>query len=275
MKRHTFYILLISAAIIFVIFRPFLPGRYDNLSIPLSFMTQIFSFSSLIFVPLGLIWLIRTKTTGIREVTQRRFLKTILIIAGLVSLIVSIGALSQNHTSLAVLFLATSFIALTRTFLNLKNERLKTEFLPLYLIIVPIVVAFARFGFIDNAVEMSRNTAIKNSETLIQSIENYQNVHGHYPISLQALHQDISPEVIGISQYFYEPNGNSYNVYFKQFSDELDADEIVMYNKLNEHYFTAHSQDILEYTGETLELRRGDRRRVQLSTPNWISINFE
>lgn len=275
MKRHTFYILLISAAIIFVMFRPFLPGRYDNLSIPLSFMTQVFSFSSLIFIPLGLIWLIRTRTTGIREVTQRRFLKSTLIIAGLVSLIVSIGPLSQNHTSLAILFLATLFIALTKAFLKLKNDNLKANFLPLYLIIVPTVVAFARFGFIDNAVEMSRRIAIKNSETLIQSIENYKRVNGHYPISLQALHYDISPEVVGISQYFYEPNGNSYNLYFKQFSDELDADEIVMYNKLNEHYFTAHSQDILEYSGETLVLRRGDRRRAQLSTPNWISIVFE
>lgn len=275
MKRHIFYIFLISAAVIFVMFRPFLPGRYDHLSIPLSFMTQIFSFTSLIFVPLGLIWLIRNKTAGIQEVTQRRFLKTTLFIAGLVSLIVSIGAFSQNHTSLAILFLTTSFFGLTRTFLKLKNNNLKPEFLPLYLIIVPIVVAVARFGLIDNAVEMSRHIAIKNSETLIQSIENYKQVNGNYPISLQALHYDISPEIVGISQYFYEPNGNTYNLYFKQFSNELDVDEIVMYNKLNEHYFTAHSQDILEYSGETLVLRRGDRRRVQLSAPNWISIIFE
>jgi hypothetical protein len=48
-----------------------------------------------------------------------------------------------------------------------------------------------------------------------------------------------------------------------------------MYNKLNEHYFTAHSQDILEYSGDTLVLRRGDRRREELSTPNWISIIFD
>lgn len=48
-----------------------------------------------------------------------------------------------------------------------------------------------------------------------------------------------------------------------------------MYNKLNEHYFTAHSQDILEYTGDTLVLRCGNRRREKLSTPNWISIKFE
>jgi hypothetical protein len=122
---------------------------------------------------------------------------------------------------------------------------------------------------------LSRNTAIRNSEALIQSIENYQKRNGHYPISLQALHYDISPEVVGVSQYFYEPNGNSYNVYFKQFSDELDAEEIVMYNKLNEHYFTAHSQDILEYTGDTLVLRRGDTHREKLFTPNWILIKFE
>lgn len=256
-------------------FRPFMPGRFDNLSIPLSFMAQIFSFASLILVLLGLLWWIKIKTTGVQELTQRRFLKTALVIAGFVSLIVSIGAFSQNHTSLAILFLVTSFITLTRTFFKLKNDGLKSDFLPLYLIIIPILVAVARFQFIDRAVEWSRDRAIKNSETLIQSIENYQMKNGHYPITLQALHYDISPEVIGISQYFYEPNGSAYNIYFKQFSDQLDAEEIVMYNKLNEHYFTAHSQDILEYSGDTLVLRRGDRRRVELSTPNWISIIFE
>lgn len=256
-------------------FRPFMPGRFDNLSIPLSFMTQIFSFTSLILVPVGLLWWIKTKTARIQELTQRRFLKTTIVIAGLISLIVSIGAFSQNHTSLAILFLATSFIALTRTFFKLKSDDRKFAFLPLYLIIIPIAIAFARYRFIGGAVDMSRNTAIKNSDTLIHSIENYQERNGHYPISLQALHYDISPEVVGISQYFYEPNGNSYNLYFKQFSNELDAEEIVMYNKLNQHYFTAHSQDILEYTGDTLVLRRGDRRREELSTPNWISIKFE
>lgn len=256
-------------------FRPFMPGRYDNLSIPLSFMAQIFSFTSLILVPLGLWWWIKTKSAGLQELTQRRFIKTTLVIAGLISLIVSIGAFSQNHTSLAILFLATSFIILIRTFLKLKNDNLVFDHLPLYLVFIPIIVALTKFQLIDRAVKFSRNTAIKNSEPLIQLIEDYQKKSGHYPISLQALHYDISPELVGVSQYFYEPNGNAYNIYFKQFSDELDVEEIVMYNKLNQHYFTAHSQDILEYTGDTLVLRRGDRRREELSTTNWISIKFE
>jgi hypothetical protein len=135
MARHLIYILLLSAIIIFIMFRPFMPGRFDNLSIPLSFMAQIFSFASLILVLLGLLWWIKIKTTGVQELTQRRFLKTALVIAGFVSLIVSIGAFSQNHTSLAILFLVTSFITLTRTFFKLKNDGLKSDFLPLYLII--------------------------------------------------------------------------------------------------------------------------------------------
>lgn len=199
MARHIVYLLLISAVIIFVMFRPFMPGRYDNLSIPLSFMIQIFSFASLIFVPLGLFWWIKIRTSDKQEVTRRRFTKLTIVIAGFITLIVSIGAFSQNHSSLAILFILTSFIVLTRTFLKLKNDDLKSDLLPLYLIIIPIVVALARFQFIESAVELSRNRAIKNSQTLIQSIENYQKRNGHYPISLQALHYNISPEVVGVS----------------------------------------------------------------------------
>ena len=99
--------------------------------------------------------------------------------------------------------------------------------------------------------------------------------NGSYPLSLQALHSDILPGIIGIKQYYYEPNGNGYNLYFKQFSDEMDVEEIVMYNKLDEHAFAAHLLDILEYSGQELTLRRGDRRRYRLSSPHWIYIKFD
>ena len=252
-----------------------MPGRYDNLSIPLSFMIQIFSFVSLIFVPIGIFWLIKTRTADKQEVTRKRFTKLTVVIAGLITIIVSIGAFSQNNTSLAILFLAISLFTLTKTFIKLNKDEVKSNSLLLYLIVIPLILVLMRYKFVSTAVQMSRATAIRNSEVLIQSIENYQKRNGYYPISLQALHYDISPNVVGIPQYFYEPNGDAYNVYFKQFSDELDMEEIVMYNKLNEHYFTAHSQDILEYEGDTLVLRRGDRRRFKLPADYWISIKFE
>lgn len=256
-------------------FRPFMPGSYDSLSVPLSFMAQIFSISGLILVPVGLLWLIIKKLSGNKEVTERRFTGVTLVVAVLIAVFVSIGAFSKNNTSLGILFLAISFFYLAKTFLKLRKEGLKPGSLPIYLIIIPIITALVRYEYIGTAVEWSRNTAIKNSEPLIQSIENFQKRTGYYPTSLQALHYDISPKVVGIPQYFYEPNGKSFNVYFKQFSDELDVEEIVMYNKFNEHYFTAHSQDILEYSGEILVLRRGDGRRFNLSTPHWIYIKFD
>ncbi|MGV8091068.1 MAG: hypothetical protein AB2L24_04300 [Mangrovibacterium sp.] len=279
MMRHIVTILLICGLIVLCMFRPFMPGRYDNLSVPLSFMTQIFSFSSLLLVPLGLIWIVLKRLTSNREVINRRFANVTLLIFGLLSLIVSIGPFSQNNASFAILFLATTFFVLTKLFLKFKkgniSEILKSHPIPIYLTIIPVIITVVRIVFIGTAVEFSRDTAIKNSEPLIQAIENYYDRNGYYPISLQALHPDIQPEVIGISQYHYEPNGDAYNLYFKQFSDELDVDEIVMFNKLNEHYFTSHSMDILEYSGEDLVLRRGDRRRFNLSTPNWIYIKFE
>jgi hypothetical protein len=67
---------------------------------------------------------------------------------------------------------------------------------------------------------------------LIEAIEKYQQTYGHYPVSLAALWPDYKTGVRGISQYAYEPYGQAYNLFFEQFSDQIGAREIVMYNKL-------------------------------------------
>ena len=245
-------------------------------------MSQLFSFAGLLLVPLGLIWLwfeiTKGKTTDSGKKTKHFVIATILI-SGIISFIVSLGALTNYNLSFGMLFLLFSFWLLIRTYLKLKREgfagNLKFNPVPLYLILIPIVVALARFIFIDAGVQFSRNYAIKQSKPLISAIEAYYAKNGNYPVSLQALHNDYHPAVIGISQYHYEPNGNGYNLYFKQFSDELDVEEIVMYNKFDNHAFSAHVMDILEYPGDELALRRGDWRRYKLSTPHWIYIKFE
>jgi hypothetical protein len=93
---------------------------------------------------------------------------------------------------------------------------------------------------------------MRQSEQLIQDIEAYHKKNGQYPLSLLSVNKDYEPSLIGIKEYHYEPFGNAYNLYFEQFSDELDIKEIVMYNKLNEHAMTSHDMDILEYSGEEL-----------------------
>ncbi len=283
MTKHIVKIISISALIIFCMFLPFLPGRYDSLAVTLSFMTQLFSLASLLLVPLGLFWLgfeiTKRKTITGPDNKTKRFAIATLLTLGFITLVVSAGALSNYNLSFGILFLVFCFCLLTRTYLKLKREgisdNLKLNPTPIYLITIPVVVALFRFTLIEPAAEFSRYYAIKKSEPLITAIEAYYTTNGNYPVSLQALHGDILPEIIGIKQYHYEPNGTAYNLYFKQFSDELDVEEIVMYNKLDEHAFAGHVLDILEYSGEELALRRGDRHRYKLSTSHWIYIKFE
>ena len=281
MTRHFIAIISITAFIVLCMFLPFLPGRYDSLSPTLSFMTQLFSFAGLLLVPLGLLWLgyeFRKQKGESKKKTKHFFIATFLTI-GFVTIIISLGALLNYNVSFGILFLAVCLSLLTRIYLKQLAKRnydhLNFNPIPLYLIIIPLIVAVVRFTLLSKGVEFSRNYAIKKSEPLITAIEAYHAKNGSYPLSLQALHSDILPGIIGIKQYYYEPNGNGYNLYFKQFSDEMDVEEIVMYNKLDEHAFAAHLLDILEYSGQELTLRRGDRRRYRLSSPHWIYIKFD
>jgi hypothetical protein len=50
---------------------------------------------------------------------------------------------------------------------------------------------------------------------------------------------------------------------------------VVMFNPRDEHRFTSHELDLLQYDGEHLALRRGDRRRTSLRQAHWMSILFD
>jgi hypothetical protein len=246
-------------------------------------MSQLFSYVGLLLVPLGLFWLwfeiTKRKTATESDKKTRRFAIATILMLGFIIMIVSVGALTNYNLSFGILFLVICFYLLTRTYLKFKRQGFSNNSgynpFPIYIITIPIVVALVRFTFITTGVEFSRNYAIKKSEPLITAIEAHYETNGRYPISLQALHPDILPGIMGIDQYHYEPNGTAYNLYFKQFSDELDVEEIVMYNKFDEQAFAAHVLDILVYSGEALALRRGDRHRYKLSTPHWVYIKYE
>jgi hypothetical protein len=121
----------------------------------------------------------------------------------------------------------------------------------------------------------SRDRAIHNSATLIAEIESFHQRRGHYPLSLQSLNPDVPTGIVGIERFHYEPNGEAYNFFFVRPHIELDAAEVVLFNLRDEHRFASHELDILQYDGEQLDLRRGDRRRTPLAQPHWISIVFD
>jgi hypothetical protein len=277
MFRHLIYNALIAGALVFLMFRPYMPGSYDQLAVTISAMVQIGSYGGLLLVLLGGIWLLSGPGKPGAEKREENFRKASLIVLGLLMIIVSLIPLAGDNPSFAIAFLVVSLGMIIHTWR--RTEELFTKdnrtMAPFYMILIPLIVVTARVLFIGEAVNHSRNIAIRNSEALIQEIENHFERYGRYPVSLQALHGDISPGVVGIKEYCYEPYGEAYNVYFKHSSQDLAADEIVMYNKRDEHAFASHRLDILEYTGNELALRRGDRRRVQLSTPHWMAISFD
>lgn len=246
-------------------------------------MSQLFSFVGLFLVPLGVFWwwLERTNrgSSGRIRRHSNRFPLITLYALALITLLISLSAMTLYNFSFGILFLLFCGTLLSRAYFKLKRKRIandpKFRPAPSYLIIIPVVVALIRFAFIDKGVQFSRDYAIKKSAPLIASIEAYYAKNGKYPISLQAIHTDILPGVIGIKQYHYEPNGAAYNLYFKQFSAAFGVEEIVMYNKLDEHAFAAHRLDLLEYSVQELALQRGDRWRYKLSTPHWIGIKFD
>lgn len=286
MILHFARITAITMLIVTCMFLPFIPGSYDNLAVTLSLMAQVFGMAGLLLVPIGLLWLIyesmkRTqkdwKLTG--KVKSCHFAIAALAASIIVAIAVSLGAFGNNNRTLGIItlvFCAYIILKLIPKLRQMKNsENKKFNPTPFYLICIPLIVLLFRFMFIVPATEFSRNYAIKKSEKLIQDIEAYYNRTGHYPLSLLSVNPDYEPSVIGIKEYHYEPYGNAYNLYFEQFTYELDIKEIVMYNKLDEHAMSSHDMDILEYTGEELTLRRGDRRKYNLPIPHWKYIWFD
>jgi hypothetical protein len=128
---------------------------------------------------------------------------------------------------------------------------------------------------LPRAADWSRDRAIRQSAALIAAIESFHARRGHYPVSLQSLNRDVPTGVIGIERFHYEQKGLAFNLFFVRQHVALDAREVVMFNPRNEHRFTSHELDILEYDGAELDLRRGDRRRTTLAHEHWISFLFD
>lgn len=86
--------------------------------------------------------------------------------------------------------------------------------LPLTLFVTSIYVSGLTRDF-------SRDFAINRTEDLIQSIEKFKLEKGKYPDSLTELTPDFisnipSPFIMGIDEYYYKKQGDTYNISFQQ-----------------------------------------------------------
>jgi hypothetical protein len=251
---------------------PYLPGRFDASAATLSFVIQVASYVSLLFVPVGIAWMVIRKRSSLWH-------RVTVGLAGLIVFVAVVSAVSVNHLSLGTIIGFASIMYLQAAFRRTEasmecTETTRPAIAP-YIAIVPVVLVAFITLVLPRAAEWSRDRAIRSSAALIAEIASYHQRRGHYPLSLQSLNRDFPTGVVGIERFHYEPNGQSFNLFFVRQHIALDAKEVVMFNPRDEHRFASHELDILQYDGEELDQRRGDRRRTRLTNPRWISILFD
>lgn len=251
---------------------PHLPGRYDASAATLSFVIQVASYASLLFVPVGLAWIVSCRRA-------RLWHRLAFMMAGFIVFVTTVAAVAVNNLAFGVILGLVAILGIQAAYLRTPADLQRVDgprsSFPLLLVCIPVVLVGFIMVALPRAADWSRDRAIQHSAALIAEIESFHERRGHYPVSLQSLNRDVPTGVVGIERFHYEPNGEAYNLFFVRPAVSLDAQEVVMFNRRGEHRFTSHELDILQYDGEQLDRRRGDRRRTTLDQAHWVSIIFE
>ena len=123
------------------------------------------------------------------------------------------------------------------------REKVEKKFnrLPVYLFSIPLT-AFLVAMFVTTPVsDFSRTYAIKQGQLLINAIENYYSEKGDYPESIEDLaNAPKHTSIMGAGGFRYEKIHNAYNLSFIQWLHFGATEEIVMYNKNDEHNVKGH-----------------------------------
>ncbi len=266
MIRHAVQIGAIAVLALASMFYPFMPGPYDRMAVPLSGMAQVLGVAGFLLVPIGIVWLFyelanrrRMSSPGPFKAKSYWFAVCALVATLVVFAGVALASM-QAGPALAIGVLMLAAYAVRRAASAMK--RLKSSGYtgfnptPLYLIIIPGMLATAHFAFLKSAVEISRNRTIIGSTQFINAIEAYRTAHGRYPPSLESVHHDYDSPTVGVERYRYEPLGQSYNVFFEHPTWPIGTQEFVMYNPRDEHVMIVHNQDLLESTQEEVDRER-------------------
>jgi hypothetical protein len=268
-------------------FYPFMPGPYDRMAVTLSGMARIFGVAGLLLVPVGMVWLIhelvkrRRRRDSVPHAVKSHWFAVCALAASLVVGVAVALASMRTGPSLAISVLILVMYGVWRTAPAVKQLKSDgyTGFnpTPLYLIIVPAIVATAQFTLLEAAVEISRDRTIMGSTRFINAIEGYRAVHGRYPPSLESVHHDYDPPTVGVERYRYEPHGQSYNVFFEHLTWPIGTQEFVMYNPRDEHVMTVHNQDLLESRQDQVDRERQFHARAarDAGAPHWKYFWFD
>jgi len=242
---------------------PFFPGSYDPVAAPLSSTARIAGGIGLLLVPFGALWLARPgRGTAIAA------LAGFSLMWGLTSL----AAFMTSGYSLAGILLLLGVYLFGRLRTAVRGP---TRAAGLYLVALPTAIVVLQQALLGPAIAFSRDRAIRNAAPLIADIERHRAERRAYPPSLLSVWPDYKPGVIGIERYRYEPSGESYNLVFEQLARTLATREFVVYNPRDEHEFTSHAMDLLEFSPDRLQRARGYFAKRDTAHPHWKYFWFD
>ena len=279
----------LTALLVLAVFYPFLPGSYDVLALPLSAMVQASGLVGVLLVPVGIAWLayeLREQARRKRNLAHagKRYLFALaaVITATLPAAAACFVALMTSGPVLAVFAFALCACAAWTVLPRLKAlknaERAYFSPAPLYLVVLPSALLLLPLTLADRATELSRGRAIANSSELIDDIEKYRALNGHYPNTLLAVWKDYDPAVVGIEKFHYVPQGDAYNLFFEQpklLLDNIGTREFVVFNRLDQHLITSHAAWILVSAPGELPARQGWYAAHNAQTPHWKYFWFD
>jgi hypothetical protein len=266
----------VVAVIIFATCYPFLPGRYDPLAVPLSAMAQVFGSAGLLLVPLGF-WsaLAGRRRAGVPAGRGSRTAAVVGLVV--VWLLVALTATIASGFALGLVTLLAGIVAGSAATRRAGAAAASggDPALAGYLLVLPPLVFVLQWVLVDRLVDFSRGRAIRNSAPLVADIERYRAERGHYPISLLSLWSDYDPAIVGIERYRYERSGDAYNLLFEQFTADLAARELVVYNPRGEQEATSHDMDLLRAAPARLGRMRGYFAVRETPFPGWKRFLFD
>ncbi|RJQ33624.1 hypothetical protein C4568_04285 [Candidatus Parcubacteria bacterium] len=273
--QHILSILAITVLLVLIMVYPFLPGGYDRLALSFSTMIQTGGAFGLLLIPIGILWLLKPRQAY-------AFARAAAVIGMIIAIIVSLIAFFTIGASFG--FIMVAFFAYMgwkfwpRLKLLKNSQAEQRSLVPLYLIAIPATLVLVQVFFAGPLTDWSRDRAIANSAELIDHIENYRTQYGRYPESLLAQHKDYYPDVVGVEEYHYSPQGESYNFFFEnpQFIfKNIGTREWIVYNPQDEHRMYSHTAWYMLLTPEEQERGQGWYETGDVGVSHWKYFWFD
>jgi hypothetical protein len=249
---------------------PYMPGAHDPLAIPMSTVLQVGVLVSLLWVPIGIVWVI--------VVWQQRAMLWVVRVVRIMA-VVSSGVLAVIGYASGGIFFGMMVAVVVGVCLRwVWRQESFVAYGAVYLVAVPVCAMATLMGVSTPVTDRSRAHAIAQSQAMIDDLADYYARNQRYPVSLQAMYHDYPVGVVGVARYYYVPSATAYNLMFEQprfLLDDIGTREWVVYNPRDEHRVYSHDSWILLLSATQLSQSQGWYANEPTAYPHWRTFLFD